>query len=278
MKNVKTYLTMNKNLAVSYIVFDDVIEHLESSINCIRNDVDYISCVYQHVSFHGTPGRDSNYEILDNLYKRGLLDFIIYTNNDFSLTGHQNTIRHRNLGLQDAIDKNFGYFLSIDGDEYYVKDEFKKTKDLIIDRGFESSACQMITYYKYLNLILDPPEDYYCPFIYKINKNYRFGQSTDFPVGISLDRLYHSNNFIKLDRSQIQMHHMSSVRSNLKVKLENHICTSQFKNEINYLVDYYNNYKYPDKILFQAHPVKWYDAKLIDSIFENPNFQFLKNY
>ena len=44
---------MNNKLAVSYIIFDDVIEHLESSISTIRNNVDYISIVYQHISYYG---------------------------------------------------------------------------------------------------------------------------------------------------------------------------------------------------------------------------------
>lgn len=263
---------MKNKLGVSYMVFDDTIEHLESSINCIRNNVDYISCVYQHISYYGTEGRQSNYEFLNNLIKKGLLDKIIYRDHNLNLEPINSNIFNRNLGLNDALLNDCDYFLSIDGDEYYISDDFKKTKDLIIDYGFESSACQMITYYKYLNLILDPPEEYYCPFIYKINKNYKFGSTTDYPVGVSLDRIYHSNNFLKLQRNQIELHHMSSVRKNLKLKLENHGCTAQFKNEINYLVNYYNNYKFPEKIPFQAKPFKWYEAKRINCLFDNKNF------
>lgn len=263
---------MNKTLAASYMVFDDVIEHLEASINCIRDYVDHISCVYQHVSYYGTIGRSSNYEVLNDLFKKRLIDKIIYREENLNLSSHESKIFNRNLGLNDAITNNCDYFLSIDGDEYYVPSEFKNTKEHIISNGFKSSACQMITYYKYLNLILDPPEDYYCPFIHEINKNYKFGSFVDFPVGVSLDRLYHSDNFIKLERNQIQMHHMSSVRRDFKIKLENHGCTPQFKNEIDYLVDYYNKYNYPDKIAFQAKPFKWYDAKRIDCLFKNNNF------
>jgi len=254
------------------MVFDDVIEHLESSINCIRNNVDYISCVYQHISYYGTIGRESNYEILNDLFKRGLIDKLIYRNDNLVLNSHDNKLFNRNLGLDDALSNGCEYFLAMDGDEYYIPTEFKNIKEMIIDNNFESSACQMITYYKYLNLILDPPEDYYCPFIHKINTNYKFGITVEYPVGVSLDRVYHSNNFLKLDRKQIQMHHMSSVRRDLKLKLENHGCTPQFKKEIDYLVNYYDNYQYPERALFQAKPYKWYDVKKTECLFTNSYF------
>ena len=58
-----TNIKINQKLAASYIVFDDVIEHLESSISTILINVDYISIVYQHISYYGNKGRNSNYEL-----------------------------------------------------------------------------------------------------------------------------------------------------------------------------------------------------------------------
>ena len=263
---------MNQKLAASYIIFDDVIEHLESSIGTIRNNVDYISIVYQHISYYGNKGRGSNFDLLKNLLNRRLIDNIIYNDCDLNLSPKENEIKNRNLGLNDAINNQFEFFISMDGDEYYVEHQFKNAKNKIINDGYESSACEMLTYYKYLNLVLDPHEDFHCPFIYKINKNFLFGNSIQFPVGADITRIYHSNNFKKFERNELIMHHMSSVRRNFKTKLINHGCYCQFNNEIEMLVDHYDNYRYPNKILFQANPYKFYDPKIVNSLFINENF------
>jgi len=264
---------MNCKLAVNYIIFDDVIEHLEASINTIRNNVDYISIVYQHVSYYGNKGRNSNFDLLKKLSVNGLIDKIIYRNCDTNLSPKDNEIKNRNLGLNDAIENEFNFFISMDGDEYYDEQQFKNAKNQIINEKYESSACEMLTYYKYLNLVLDPTEDFYCPFIYKINKNFSFGNNIQFPVGVDSTRIYHSNKFKKFNKNELIMHHMSSVRKNFKTKLLNHGCYNQFKDEIETLINYHDGYKYPNKILFQANPYKFYNAKIVTKLFINSNFE-----
>ena len=271
-----TNIKINQKLAASYIVFDDVIEHLESSISTIRNNVDYISIVYQHISYYGNKGRNSNYELLENLLNRRLIDNIIYNDCDLNLSPKENEIKNRNLGLNDAINNQFEFFMSVDGDEYYDEHQFKNAKNKIINCEYESSACELLTYYKYLNLVLDPPEDFHCPFIYKINKNFSFGNNIQFPVGVDITRIYHSNKFKKFERNELIMHHMSSVRRDFKLKLVNHGCYCQFNNEIEMLVDHYDNYQYPNKILFQANPYKFYDPKIVNPYFINENFNYIQ--
>jgi len=266
---------MNNKLAVSYIIFDDVIEHIESSIKTIRENVDYISIVYQHVSYYGNKGRDSNFELLKKLLNQKLIDKIIHNDCDLNLSPKQNEIKNRNIGLTDAIEEQYEYFISLDGDEYFDTKQFKQAKLHIIDNQYESSACEMLTYYKYLNLVLDPPEDFFCPFIYKINRNFSFGNNIDFPVGVDLTRIYHVNKFKKFERTELIMHHMSSVRSSFKLKLVNHGCYSQFNNEVEKLVGYFDNYQYPDKILFQANPYKFYNPKIVTPYFINNNFSYI---
>lgn len=264
---------MKNKLGLSYVIFEDTIDHLEWSIKTIRHLTDYISCVYQKTSYQGNTQTTDYSSYLNELLSKNYIDNIIYTEPDSSLSPRKNELKNRNLGLQDAKEKDCTHFLTIDGDEYYIPEEFEKIKNKMIHEEYESSACQMITYYKYLNLILDPPEEYYCPFIYKIKPNLFFNDSTFFPVGVDSNRIYHSDNFLLLKRDDLQMHHMSSVRKDLSIKLRNHSCRGQFDSGIDTIVNHHRHYKYPDKILFQAQPYSWYDCKLIKPLFENPNFE-----
>jgi len=263
---------MKNKLGLGYIVFEDTIEHLEWSIKPIRNLVDYINCVYQTRSFFGNCSKNQ-IDYLNDLLNRNIIDNIIYAENDLNVHPRTNQLNNRNIGLKDIINKGCTHYLAIDGDEYYVHSEFKEIRDKMFLEGFESSACKMITYYKYLNLILDPPEEFYCPFIYKIKENTLLGNNVRFPVDVDLNRIYHECNFLQITREKLQMHHMSSVRKDLKLKLQNHSSKFQFLHEIEEISNYHDNYKYPDKILFQAKPFCYYDAKIIKPLFENPNFK-----
>jgi len=263
---------MKNKLGLGYIVFEDTIEHLEWSIKPIRNLVDYINCVYQTRSFFCNSSKNQT-EYLNDLLKRNIIDNIIYVENDLNINPRINQLNNRNTGLVDIINKGCTHYLAIDGDEYYLHSEFKEIKDEIFLEGFESSACKMITYYKYLNLILDPPEEYYCPFIYKIKENLLLGTTNSFPVGVDLNRIYHDSNFLCLTRDKLQMHHMSSVRRDLRLKLQNHSSKKQFQNEIEEISNYHASYQYPNKILFQSKPFCYYDGKLIKPLFVNPNFE-----
>lgn len=262
---------MKNKLGLSYIIFEDTIDHLEWSIKPIRNSVDYINCVYQSKSFFGNSGKNYKEYLIDLLHRK-ILDNVLFVENDVNIHPRKNQLNNRNVGLKDIINVDCTHFLLIDGDEYYNSCEFLNVKNKIFEEGFESSACKMITYYKYLNVILDPPEEYYCPFIYKIKNDLLLGMNTNFPVDVDINRIYHDNNFLHLERKELQMHHMSSVRRDFSCKLNNHSSKAQFENHNELLINYFNQYTYPNKIMFQASPYKWYNAKLIDLVFENPNF------
>ena len=62
------------HLGVSYNVFDGE-EHLENSILCIRENVDFICVVYQVTSNYGEFREDLEPYLLD-LKQRGLIDYV----------------------------------------------------------------------------------------------------------------------------------------------------------------------------------------------------------
>jgi hypothetical protein len=62
-------------VGISYNVFDGE-ELLENSIKSIRDNVDYVSVVYQTVSNFGNPCDDGLVPLLEKLVKDGLVDEI----------------------------------------------------------------------------------------------------------------------------------------------------------------------------------------------------------
>ena len=50
------------------------------------------------------------------------------------------------------------------------------------DGEYDSAACQMVTYYKNSNYILDPKEDYYVTLPFKIRRGKEYVFGSPFPV------------------------------------------------------------------------------------------------
>jgi hypothetical protein len=71
----------------------------------------------------------------------------------------------------------------MDSDEFYKIDEFIRVKNFLIKNPeYDSSACNMETYYKESKYKISPPEDYYVPLIYKITEVTEYSLGCNFPV------------------------------------------------------------------------------------------------
>jgi hypothetical protein len=248
-------------LGISYNLFDGE-ELLEKSINQIRNLVDYISVVYQITSNYGNPCDSELVPLLQKLQSQGLIDELVEYTPDLNQGPHFNEVEKRNLGLM--LSKNFGctHHMSMDSDEIYLESEFLNIKDIIERGGYDSSYCQMLTYYKSWEFILDPPEDYYVALIYKIKENskYVFGANT--PVLVDpTRRMSHIAKPLVLNRDTIQMHHGSYIRNDMRKKLTNSSALVNFKNDVERLVNHYDNWVYPNEVLLAGLPSKLHKVK-----------------
>ena len=85
-------------IGVSYNLFDGE-ELLESSIKSIRNNVEYISVVYQTISNFGNECNEGLVPLLEELKSKGLIDELFEYNPKVNKGGHYNEIKKRNLGL-----------------------------------------------------------------------------------------------------------------------------------------------------------------------------------
>lgn len=237
---------MRKNkIGVSYNLFDGE-ELLEGSIKCIRNNVNYISVIYQTTSNHGELCDGDLINTLFKLKNNGLIDEIELFKPDLTLSPTVNELRKRNLGIELSLKNECNYHMSMDSDEYYVIDEFKNMCKILIDIDYDVCLYQMVTYYKDFNHRLEPKETYYVPGLHKINSNTIYDVNYPSPVLVDPTRKVNGLKFKILEREDIEMHHMSYVRKDLNKKLNNSSANSNFNN-INEVVKYYNNWEYPQK-------------------------------
>jgi hypothetical protein len=224
---------VNKNkhlLGVAYNVFDGE-ELLIHSIQQIKNYVDYIVVVAQEKSNFGNLNSNLRNK-LKELQDLGCIDlvhwyepkFVYEDNGTISLdNGVKNEQRKRQIGFD--LCKEFGctIFSSMDCDEIYDKDEYQFAKNDFIKGNYDSSFCQMKTFYKKATFQVTPPENYYVPLFYKVNENsnFTFDFVPPYPVEIDPSRRMKAGDCRIYTRNEIQMYHYSYVRADIESKINN---------------------------------------------------------
>jgi hypothetical protein len=255
-------------LAAVYNVFDGE-ELLPYSIKSIREVVDKVIIVYQNISNVGERHPNDNFEkfilSLD-------ADKVVLYNPSLSnhwLSGEKNERRKRATGAKAAIDLGCTHFLLMDCDEFYEKDSFQAAKEKIIELDCNASACQMNTYYKNPRYKLIPEEQYYVPFIAKLEKGItRFSNFHDYPVHADPSRKTAPfDRFYKFTRDEIIMHHYTMVRKDMMLKFRNHSGLSRQRLDVEKIFSDFTNFKLGDPL---GHPFESYTLEEVDNAFNIP--------
>ena len=253
-------------IGVSYNLFDGE-ELLKDSIKSIRDEVDYISVVYQTISNFGNSCDEELVSLLEKLQSETLIDELFEYRPKVNKGGHYNEIRKRNIGISLSLGEGCTHHMSMDSDEYYLLEEFKYMKKIIEEGDYDSSACRLLTYYKEPIYILDPPEDYYVSLLYKITPNSEYKISSKLPVLVDPTRCMEPGNCKVFIRDEIEMHHMSYIRKDIRKKLQNSSAVVNFKDRVDKLVDYHNKWEYPKQALMAGAPDKFYNIKKVKKQF-----------
>jgi len=253
---------MEKSFSVSYNVFDGE-ELLKDSILSIRDSVDYISVVYQEISNFGNKCSDNLLPLLNELYESKLIDKLYKYEPRLEITPHFNEVNKRNIGYFISMENYMDYHMSMDSDEFYLKDEFEFMKSKYVEEGLDSAYCQMLTYYKNKNYILDPPEDYYVSLFYKVNEYYYYYFHAQSPVLVDSTRRMEPGKFKIFERNEIQMHHLSYVRNNIRSKFTNSSANKDFK-DIDKTIEYFNNWNEGDDAMMMGSDIKMYKTKKVN--------------
>ena len=258
-------------LGVVYNLFDGE-ELLEDSVKTIRPLVDYITIVYQVVSNFGE-NNNSSEVISKRLLEDGLVDNIIryepevlYLDNGevFWESGTRNELVKRNIGLNDCRDNFCTHLLMMDCDEFYTPNQFNSAYKEIAEGNYDTSFCQMVTYYKEPNYRLEPKEKYYVPFIIKLNENTEYKIHEDYPLQIDRTRQTKVGNCIVFDRDELEMHHFSFIRKDIAKKFNN--SSSVFpKEEVQICIDNFNNFKLGGRAILLGERI--YDVVETDNLF-----------
>lgn len=232
-------------IGVSYNLFDGE-ELLEASINSIRNNVDYISVVYQTVSNFGNPCDEGLVPLLEDLKEQGLVDELYFY--DVNLGEHcsTNEMTKRNIGLGLSRTNGCTHHMSMDSDEFYTDEQFKHMKKVMVEGDYDSSACKLVTYYKNSGYKLQPNEEWYVSVLFKINERTYIstrgeGYSWDILM-VDPTRRMDAGNCKVFTREELEMHHMSHVRKDLRKKYTNSSARINFGNKIEGWVDFHNKF------------------------------------
>lgn len=248
--------TQNIKLACCYNIWDGE-ELLLPSIRRMRGLASKIVVVYSNTSNTGetNPGLMS---VIKQIEDEGLADEIVQY---FTRKGsaHQNEIAKRNLGLEKCADCDV--FMTMDCDEFYHMDELSHMLTLFWSAGYDSSACQMQTYYKHPDVRIVPPEDYYVPLFYRVDKR-KFVLSQKWPVVSDPTRKMLPGKMLIIERGGMEMHHFSYVRKDVRRKLRNS-SAGNFADRMEEIAQWHDDWTDDGKAYFAGSQVRMYETERV---------------
>jgi len=255
-------------LGAFYNFFDGE-ELIIKSIESIRNNVDFIAVIFQHISNFGNKAHEGNLKLLKKLLKKKLIDFYELYVPNLSSTTYQNEIAKRNRGLKACVQNKCTHILGMDADEFYLEKEFKEAKEMIISEEFDATACSMQSYYKKPIYQIIPPEEYSVPFITGIHGNSKYTMKSTYPVVIDPTRGFEESpmHFYHFTREQLQMHHMSYVRKDITSKIMNSSSKHSIENPDKY-IEFFNCWEKGIKNMHPIVPALFQDVQVVENGFD----------
>jgi hypothetical protein len=229
------------------MVFDGE-ELLKFAVKAIRQEVDHISVTYQNTSYFGNQNESNLEELLDQLKNQGLIDQAILYQPDLTLSPKENELKLRNLGIEISKKAGCTHHISSDVDEFYMQDQLKFAKKEIEKDDYDFSIVPILYYYKNPQYLIWPPQDLVVSFIHPIDNEYNKEiLYPEFPFHMEITRrLKNKKKYRIFTRKEIEMHHMSYVRKDIRKKFANSD-NSRFY-QLKRFYNIYDNYKLGDNV------------------------------
>lgn len=204
------------------MVFDGE-ELLEFAIKSIRNNIDHISVTYQTTSYFGNPAGDELLPLLERLKSQGLIDELIFYEPDLSIHHKENELRLRNIGLEASRRAGCTHHISADVDEFYKPDQLEYTKKCMDEGDYDFSVVPFLYYYKDPRFLVWPVQNLVCSFIHPVSNEYNKDINyPEFPFHMETTRrLKNYKKYKVFSRDEIEIHHMSYVRKDIRKKFKN---------------------------------------------------------
>lgn len=230
-------------LGATFNLFDNE-ELLEKSCLAIRKFCHYICVVWQDTSNFGQKHPNPRIkEFYDSLVKKNIINELIYYKPKVfnpeekrklvskSYTGDPtqvldqfcNEITKREVGRLHCFKNGCTHFMSMDADEFYLPEQMTYATSEIMKNDYEMTACRMRILFKKSTLEYYPYDDLNAvTFICKIIPN--GAHRIDEPCQVVLDptrKITNVKKFYMFKRQELEMFHMSFIRKNMRLKLEN---------------------------------------------------------
>ena len=210
---------------------------MQGSIDCIKDHVDHIILVYQERSNFG----EGHSPLPLMPAPKGKIIHINYIPK-IELGGTANEKLKRNNGINYARILGCTHFLLMDCDEYY--EDFKKAKQEYQSLATDGSVCKMFTYFKLPTLRFQMEDNYYVPFIHKLDLGTSAGTG-QYSFYVDPTRKINCKNVTEL--TQVRMHHFSWVRKDIGRKARNSSAKANIEKS-DLLKDYNKNLQAGDYI------------------------------
>ncbi len=224
----------------------DNLSMLKDSINKHRHHVDEIIVNVQSISNKG-----ENFYSDTSEWEKFLGCKIIYFKPNLKLNTKQNErIKHNEL-IEVAKHMNCTHFILAAADHFYPDHVIEYGKKVMNEESPDVILTRMRTFYKHANWYLNPIEEYYMPFIHKLNVNTEITTRVKYPVNVDPSVKVNTSKKFHISSDEYLMDHLSMVRTDIRKKFRNAAASMRWtKEDIETFVKEYDLAKVGDSIKY----------------------------
>jgi hypothetical protein len=229
----------------------DASELLFDLISQIRDQVDWVSAIWQKKSYWKNPMDPKDMEELQHLKSIGIIDELIEFKPNWLKPSREQETDKRNMGIELARQKGFTHVISADADEYYDAEQFRNAKNIINEKGWPITYWSYVNYFRDLEHYLVYPFRPFVPGIHSTFFTYTFNGPAPGPTDPTR-RIMNPLNIgtYVFEDNEIRMQHLAWIRKNIRKKLENWSAKDHFDpNLINKAVKQFENWKEGDSAI-----------------------------
>lgn len=206
-------------------VWADAVELLP---HCVQNmcdcGVNGVIIIWSEASNYGEIKKD--YFKIDCFDKNGLQFIHLFQREPFFNHPMNCETDKRNYGLDKARELGFTHFLTMDQDEFYEPEKFKKVRKYIEDKSLKGIVCPSNVYFKSPKLTIGR-DSTLVPFIHELQPRIKHEFNRSYPfswikgqIRIDPTRSLSINTGVEYTE-EVVMHHMSYVRRDIQMKIRN---------------------------------------------------------
>jgi hypothetical protein len=229
-------------LYACFTVFDGL-ELLDKSIDHIMPFVDGVVICYQEISNRGNRS-DQLSEHLKRYVNYSEVIMVKYLAN-MTLNAKENERRKHQLMIDKAKEQGATHYIMMATDHFYDNQQLFQAKRALDGTDIDVTFSKMYTYYKKPEWQLDPPEDYFMPFICRLHPHTRIEKLSSYPVLVDPSvKVNTCAKWIVYEPNEVMLHHYSMVRKDrdsIRGKFEN-AASPWHPNEIKLFVEEYDRY------------------------------------